>query len=110
MSLRTSCTVVTEFDVASVVSNDSVFCTFVTNWTSWTSPEGSFVLILFVGSPLSTSSADSVTCYWTGADGDSWTVESSSLGGFWTVEPPSLGGFWTISVLFKYSRPRALKT
>ena len=30
MSLRTSCTVVTEFDVASVLSNDSVFCTFVT--------------------------------------------------------------------------------
>ena len=31
MSLRTSCTVVTEFDVASVVSNDSAFSTFVIN-------------------------------------------------------------------------------
>jgi len=31
ISPRTSCTVVTEFDVAFVVSNDSVFSTFVTN-------------------------------------------------------------------------------
>ena len=30
MSLRTSCTVVTEFDVASVLSNDSSTCIFVT--------------------------------------------------------------------------------
>ena len=49
ISPRTSCTVVTEFEVASVVSKASTSLTFVTNCTSVTSFETSVVLELLGG-------------------------------------------------------------
>ena len=70
ISPSTSCTVVTEFEVASVVSKASTSLTFVTNWTSFTSFETSVVLELLGGSVSFTSTTGSYVSS-TEADGDS---------------------------------------
>ncbi len=107
MSPRTSWTVVTEFEVASVVSKASTSLTFVTNCTSVTSFETSVVLEL-LGDSVSCTSATCSVISSTGAEVDSWTVSEVDS---WTVADVDYsGGFWTISVLFKYSKPKALNT
>ena len=70
ISPSTSCTVVTEFEVTSVVSKASTSFTFVTNCTSFTSFETSVVLELLGESVSCASTTGSVTSS-TGAEGDS---------------------------------------
>ena len=59
ISPRTSCTVVTEFGVASDVSKASTSLIFVTNCTSFTSFETSVVFELLEGSVSCVSTTDS---------------------------------------------------
>ena len=70
ISPRTSCTVVTEFEIASVVSKASTSLTLVTNCTSFTSFETSVVLELLGGSVSCTST--------TGADISSTVADGYS--------------------------------